>query len=93
MKLLDPGVARVFKRPHYPLDVILMCVPWYEAYGLSLRNIEEMMAERGIEVDHWTAHRWAIKLLPVLEKAFCRRNRPERRTRNGHDRRMPSELR
>lgn len=35
-----------------------------------------MMAERGIAVHHWTVHRWAIKLLPVLEKAFRRHKRP-----------------
>jgi transposase-like protein len=73
---LNPALARVFKRLHYPLDVILTCVRWYVAYGLSLRNLEEMMAERGIDVDHSTVHRWAIKLLPVLEKAFRRRKRP-----------------
>ena len=72
---LNPTLARVFKRLHYPLDVILTCVRWYVAYGLSLRNLEEMMAERGIDVDHSTVHRWAIKLLPVLEKAFRRRKR------------------
>jgi len=52
--------------------VILTCVRWYVAYPLSLRHLEEMMAERGIAVDHSTVHRWAIKLLPVLEKAFSR---------------------
>ncbi len=72
MKTLDPGVARVLKRLHYPLEVILTCVRWYVAYPLSLRHLEEMMAERGIAVDHSTVHRWAIKLLPVLEKAFRR---------------------
>jgi putative transposase len=73
---LNPAVARVLKRLHYPLDVILMCVRWYVAYPLSLRHIEEMVAERGIEVDHSTVHRWALKLLPVLEKAFRRSKRP-----------------
>src|ERR1700722_5993665 len=73
---LNPAVARVLKRLHYPLDVILMCVRWYVAYPLSLRHIEEMVAERGIEVDHSTVHRWALKLLPVLEKAFRRHKRP-----------------
>jgi hypothetical protein len=73
---LTPALARVFKRLHYPLDVILMCVRWYVTYGLSVRNLEEMMAERGIQVDHSTVHRWAIKLLPVLEKAFRRHKRP-----------------
>src|SRR5476651_2818720 len=76
MKTLDPGVARVLKRLHYPLEVILTCVRWYVAYPLNLRNLEEMMAERGIAVDHSTVHRWAIKLLPVLEKAFRRCKRP-----------------
>jgi transposase-like protein len=61
---IDPDAslgACVSKRLHYPLDVMLMCVRWYVAYGLSVRNLEEMMAERGIEVDHSTVHRWAIK--------------------------------
>jgi putative transposase len=73
---LMPAVARVFKRLHYPFDVMLMCVRWYVAYGLSVRNLEEMMAERGIEVDHSTVHRWALKLLPVFEKTFHGRKRP-----------------
>jgi putative transposase len=76
MKTLNPAVARVLKRLHYPLDVILTCVRWYVAYPLSLRHLEEMMAERGVSVDHSTVHRWAIKLLPVLEKAFRHRKRP-----------------
>ncbi|MGF6805091.1 putative transposase [Paraburkholderia sp. Clong3] len=76
MRTLNPTVARVPKRLHYPLDVILTCVRWYVAYLLSLRNLEEMMAERGISVNHSTVHRWALKLLPVLEKAFRRHKRP-----------------
>ncbi len=52
MKTLNPAVARVLKRLHYPLDVILTCVRWYVAYPLSLRNLEDMMAERGVSVDH-----------------------------------------
>jgi putative transposase len=63
-KTLAPGIARVLKRPHYPLDVMLLCVRWYVAYSLSLRNLEEMMAERGIAVDHSAVHRWAIKRVP-----------------------------
>ncbi len=54
------------ERMHYPLEVMLPCVRWYAAYPLSLRHIEEMMAERGVAVDHATVHRWAIKILPVL---------------------------
>lgn len=76
MKTLNRAVARVLKRLHYPPHVILTCVRWYVSYALSLRNLEEMMAERGISVDHSTVHRWALKLLPVLEKAFRRHKRP-----------------
>jgi transposase-like protein len=65
----------VLKRLHYPLEVILTCVRWYVAYPLSLRHLEEMMSERGIEVDHSTVHRWAMKLLPVFEKVFRRHKR------------------
>ena len=61
---------------HYPLDVILLCVGWYVAYSLSLRNLEEMMAERGFDVGHSSVHRWVIKLVPLLEKAFRRHKRP-----------------
>ena len=47
-----------------------MCVRWYAAYPLSFRNIEEMMAERGVLVDHSTLHRWSMKILPVLAAAL-----------------------
>ncbi|WP_155295592.1 IS6 family transposase [Yersinia enterocolitica] len=64
-----------FKRLHYPIDIIAQCVRWYLAYALSLRNLEEMMAERGIAVDHSTLHRWVIRLVPLLNKAFRRHKR------------------
>ena len=43
---LNPEMAKVLKRLHYPLAVILGCVRWYSAYPLSLRHLEEMMDER-----------------------------------------------
>jgi putative transposase len=73
---LPPRIARVLKRLHYPLDVIVLCVRWYVAYSLSLRDLEEMMAERGIEGDHSSVHRWVIKLVPLSENAFRRHKRP-----------------
>jgi len=76
VKTLNAVLAKVLKRLHYALEVILTCVRWYVAYPLSLRHLEEMMAERGVSVDHSTVHRWAIKLLPALEKVFRRRKRP-----------------
>lgn len=45
------------------------------AYPLGLRHLEDMMAERGVSVDHSTVHRWAIKLLPALEKTYRRHKR------------------
>jgi transposase-like protein len=66
-KALPAGIGKVLKRLHYPLDVILLCVRWYVAYSLSLRNLEEMMAGRGIEVDHSSVHRWVIKLVPLFQ--------------------------
>ena len=70
------ALRTVIKRMHYPLEVMLVCVRWYSAYPLSFRHIEEMMAERGVFVDHATVHRWAIKILPVLAAVFRRRKRP-----------------
>ncbi|OTP68071.1 Transposase [Caballeronia sordidicola] len=40
----------------YPLDVMLLCVRWYEAYSLSLHDSAEMMAKRAISFDHATVH-------------------------------------
>ncbi|MGK0602902.1 IS6 family transposase [Yokenella regensburgei] len=68
-------IRKAFKRLHYPVDMIAQCVRWYLAYALSLRNLEEMMAERGVIVDHSTLHRWVISLVPLLDKAFRRRKR------------------
>ncbi|WP_295876792.1 IS6 family transposase [uncultured Zhongshania sp.] len=59
-----------FKGRHTPKCIILQCVRWYCAYSLSYRNIEEMMAERGIKVDHSTLNRWVVYYASKLEKAF-----------------------
>jgi transposase-like protein len=69
-------IRKAFSRLHYPVDVIAQCVRWYLAYSLSLRNLEEMMAERGILVVHSIIHRWVIRLVPLLDKTFRRRKRP-----------------
>ena len=66
----------VFKGRHFDRSVILLCVRWYLAYNLSLRNLEEMMAERGISIDHATVHRWTIHYAPLLLEQFNRRKRP-----------------
>ena len=70
------ALRKVIKRMHFPLEVMLTCVRWYVAYPLSLRHIEEMMAERGVFVDHATIHRWALKIMPALVRVFHDRKRP-----------------
>ena len=70
VRLTNSTLRRVIKRLHFPLEVMLVCVRWYAAYPLSLCNLEEMMAERGVLVDHATVHRWALKMLPVLAAVF-----------------------
>jgi transposase-like protein len=65
----------VIKRLRFPLDIMLLCVRWSVAYALSLRNLEEMMQERGLFIDHSTIHRWVIKLVPVVQEAFRKRKR------------------
>jgi len=47
-----------FKWRHYSSEIILLCVRWYLRYCLSYRNLEEMMNERGLEIDHTTIYRW-----------------------------------
>ena len=75
-KPMSEALRQVLKRLHYPIEVMLVCVRWYAAHPLSLRQIEEMMAERGVAVDHATIHRWAIMMMPVLAAIFRRRKRP-----------------
>src|SRR5512144_2396622 len=59
-----------FKGHRFEKDLILLCVRWYLAYPLSYRNLEEMMAERGVAVDHSNIYRWVQKFTPNLEAAF-----------------------
>ena len=49
-----------FKQRHFKQDIILMLIRWYVAYALSYRDIEELAAERGLKVDHYTINRWVI---------------------------------
>ena len=65
----------MFKGRHFDRSVILLCVRWYLAYKLSLRDLEEMMAERGLSVDHSTVHRWVVHFSPELLQRFHQRKR------------------
>jgi len=58
----------LFKWRHFQADIILLNVRWYCRYALAYRDLEEMMQERGIEVDHSTINRWVLKYAPELDK-------------------------
>jgi transposase-like protein len=53
----------------FPPSVIVVAVRWYLRYGLSYRDVEELLAERGIEVDHVTIYRWVQRFTPLLADA------------------------
>ncbi|WP_138936649.1 IS6 family transposase [Roseovarius arcticus] len=55
-----------FKGSHYPKSVILYAVFFYVRYGVSYRDLEEIMAERGVDVDHATLNRWVVKFSPLI---------------------------
>jgi putative transposase len=59
-------MAVSFKGAHFPKEIILMGVRWYVAYPLSTRHVEELMEERGVEVDH-TVSKWELS----IECALC----------------------
>ncbi len=58
----------IFKRRRFPVEIILVCVRWYCKYGITYRDLAEMMQERGVEVDASTIFRWVQHYAPELEK-------------------------
>src|SRR5271165_2418118 len=64
-----------FKGSHFEREIVLWGVRWYVAYPISYRQLEEMMEERGGEVDHSTLNRWVLKYVPLLDQAFRLRKR------------------
>ena len=58
----------VFRWRHFAGEIILWAVRWYCRYGISYRELEEMMGERGVAVDHTTLYRWTQRYAPELEK-------------------------
>ena len=63
--------AQPFKWRHFEGEIILLCVRWYLRYALSYRDLEEMMQERGLSVDHTTVYRWVQRYALVLDRR-CR---------------------
>ena len=65
-----------FKGAHYPKDVILYAVFFYVRYAVSYRDLEEIMAERGVSVDHSSLNRWVVRYSPQLAWEAKKRKRP-----------------
>ena len=61
----------LFKWRHFESEIILLCLRWYLRYPLSYRDLEEMLLERGVHVDHTTIYRWVQRYAPELERR-CR---------------------
>ena len=62
-----------FKGKHFPKDVVLFAVFFYVRYAVSYLDLEEIMAERGIDVDHATINRWVIEYGPLLAEEAQKR--------------------
>ncbi|MBD2000254.1 IS6 family transposase [Leptolyngbya sp. FACHB-541] len=70
------STASLFKWRHFLPEIILLNVRWYCRYSLSYRDLEEMMQERGVNVDHSTINRWVLKYAPELDKRIRPHLRP-----------------
>jgi len=60
--------STLFRGRHFRDEIIVLCLRWYLRYPLSYRNLEEMMAERGVQLDHATIARWVLRYAPVLNE-------------------------
>ena len=68
-----------FKGTQFPRDVIIHAMYFYLRYGVSYRDLEEILAERGVVVDHATLNRWVVKYSPqVALKAQSAKRKPNR---------------
>src|ERR1700740_1067340 len=66
------AVAEVFEGRPFDREVIILCVRWYLRFKLSLRDLVEMMAERGLSIAHTTIMRWVQRYAPEFEKRWRR---------------------
>jgi len=70
---LRPAPSSAFAGYRFPPEVIALAVRWYLRFGLSYRDVEELLAERGIEVDHLTVYRWVQRFAPEFAEAASAR--------------------
>lgn len=69
----------LFRGRHFQDEIIVLCLRWYLRYSLSYRDLEEMMAERGLSLDHSTIARWVLRYAPILSQRIrCEMRKPNR---------------
>jgi transposase-like protein len=71
MLLLASSVCGLFKWRQFEAEVILLAVGWYLRFSLSYRDVEELLAERGLLVDHVTVWRWIQRYKRPAVSAYC----------------------
>src|SRR6478609_7355810 len=76
MLLLTASVSVLFKWRQFEPEVILLAVGWYLRFSLSYRDVEELLAERGLQADHVTVWRWVQRYAPEMERRLRSRVRP-----------------
>jgi IS6 family transposase len=64
-----PAARFAFAGFRFPPDVIVLAVRWYLRFGLSYCDVEELLTERGVEVDHVSVYRWVQRFTPLLAEA------------------------
>src|ERR1700741_759816 len=74
--LLAPSISGLFKWRQFEPEVILLAVGWYLRFSLSYREVEELLAERGLWVDHVTVWRWVQRYAPELQRRLRRHLKP-----------------
>ena len=74
--LLAPSVAALFKWRQFEPEMILLAVGWYLRFSLSYRDVEELLAERGLHADHVTVWRWVQRYGPEIQRRLRPRLRP-----------------
>jgi transposase-like protein len=62
----------IYRRRRFDAEIIELCVRWYITYRLSYRDLQTMMAERGVVVSHSKILRWVSRYVPELEKRWNR---------------------
>jgi hypothetical protein len=82
--LLASSVSGLFKWRQFEPEVILLAVGWYLRFSLSYRDVEELLAERGLHADHVTVWRWVQRYAPEMERRLRSRLGPTNDSGENH---------